>query len=66
MSFGVGLSLALLTDFRFSNILQTLVGVPHGAETVYSGSVEPDQVRTCEGNNSCHFGKHTHGFLAFS
>ena len=26
-----------------------LVGVPNWAETVYSGSVEPDQARTCEG-----------------
>ena len=26
-----------------------LVGVPNWAETVNSGSVEPDQARTCEG-----------------
>ncbi len=26
-----------------------LVGVPNWAETVNSGSVEPDQVNTCEG-----------------
>ncbi len=39
----------LVIGREFTAYCSYLVGVPNWAETVNSGSVEPDQARTCEG-----------------
>ncbi len=39
----------LVIGREFAAYCGHLVGVPNWAETVNSGSVEPDQARTCEG-----------------
>jgi len=57
------MKLSMLTDVNFHSLRHEvltaeawyLVGVPPGAETVNSGSAEPDQVSTCEGNKSSYY-----------
>ena len=46
----------LVIGREFTAYCSYLVGVPNWAETVNSGSVEPDQARTCEGKQELRSG----------